>query len=110
MSNGKSRKGDIGREMYIIQQGDLEVVADDEVTRFCVLGSGKYFGQDWFKFPKRKIDPYYYGQGWTKNVPSQEVRIWSDCHDSQRHLATANVKVDHSEKILLELVHTPEYV
>ena len=50
MSNGKSRKGDIGREMYIIQQGDLEVVADDEVTRFCVLGSGKYFGQDWFKF------------------------------------------------------------
>ena len=31
--------------MYIIQQGDLEVVADDEVTRFCVLGSGKYFGR-----------------------------------------------------------------
>ena len=46
MSDVKSRQGDIGREMYIIQQGDLEVVADDEVTRFCVLGSGKYFGQD----------------------------------------------------------------
>ena len=31
--------------MYIIQQGDLEVVADDEITRFCILGSGKYFGE-----------------------------------------------------------------
>ena len=39
------RKGDIGKEMYIIQQGDLEVVADDGVTRYCVLGSGKYFGE-----------------------------------------------------------------
>ena len=39
------RKGDIGKEMYIIQQGDLEVVADDGVTRYCILGSGKYFGE-----------------------------------------------------------------
>lgn len=31
--------------MYIIQQGDLEVVADDGITRFCILGSGKYFGE-----------------------------------------------------------------
>ncbi len=60
------RKGDIGKEMYIILQvyipssifffliislayfyikGDLEVVADDGKTRFCVLSSGKYFGE-----------------------------------------------------------------
>jgi CRP-like cAMP-binding protein len=31
--------------MYIIQQGDLEVVADDGVTRYCILGTGKYFGE-----------------------------------------------------------------
>ena len=31
--------------MYIILQGDLEVVADDGKTRFCVLSSGKYFGE-----------------------------------------------------------------
>ena len=66
MSNGKSRKGDIGREMYIIQQGDLEVVADDEVTRFCVLGSGKYFGQDWFKFSEN-LNPTLQKSGSTKN-------------------------------------------
>ena len=39
------KKGDIGREMYIIKDGQLAVVADDGVKQFCVLGSGSYFGE-----------------------------------------------------------------
>uniref|UniRef100_UPI003590296C cyclic nucleotide-gated channel cone photoreceptor subunit alpha-like n=1 Tax=Myxine glutinosa TaxID=7769 RepID=UPI003590296C len=39
------RKGDIGREMYIIKEGRLAVVADDGVTQFVVLGDGNYFGE-----------------------------------------------------------------
>ncbi|TKS68209.1 Cyclic nucleotide-gated channel rod photoreceptor subunit alpha CNG channel 3 [Collichthys lucidus] len=39
------KKGDIGREMYIIKDGKLAVVADDGVTQFCVLSSGSYFGE-----------------------------------------------------------------
>lgn len=39
------RKGDIGREMYIIKEGKLAVVADDGVTVFVVLGDGSYFGE-----------------------------------------------------------------
>ncbi|KAM6178259.1 cyclic nucleotide-gated channel alpha-3 [Rhynchocyon petersi] len=39
------KKGDIGREMYIINEGKLAVVADDGVTQFVVLGDGSYFGE-----------------------------------------------------------------
>ncbi|XP_062866933.1 cyclic nucleotide-gated channel cone photoreceptor subunit alpha [Trichomycterus rosablanca] len=39
------KKGDIGREMYIIKEGKLAVVADDGVTQFVVLGDGAYFGE-----------------------------------------------------------------
>uniref|UniRef100_A0AAY4C2U2 Cyclic nucleotide-binding domain-containing protein n=2 Tax=Denticeps clupeoides TaxID=299321 RepID=A0AAY4C2U2_9TELE len=39
------RKGDIGREMYIIKDGKLAVVADDGITQFVVLGEGSYFGE-----------------------------------------------------------------
>lgn len=39
------KKGDIGREMYIIQDGKLAVVADDGITQFVVLGEGAYFGE-----------------------------------------------------------------
>uniref|UniRef100_A0A671S7Q3 Cyclic nucleotide-gated channel rod photoreceptor subunit alpha-like n=1 Tax=Sinocyclocheilus anshuiensis TaxID=1608454 RepID=A0A671S7Q3_9TELE len=39
------RKGDIGREMYIIKDGKLAVVADDGVTQFVVLSDGSYFGE-----------------------------------------------------------------
>ncbi|XP_031820016.1 cyclic nucleotide-gated cation channel alpha-3 [Sarcophilus harrisii] len=39
------KKGDIGREMYIIKEGKLAVVADDGVTQFVVLGDGSYFGE-----------------------------------------------------------------
>ncbi|KAI9531649.1 cGMP-gated cation channel alpha-1 [Dissostichus eleginoides] len=39
------KKGDIGREMYIIKEGKLAVVADDGVKQFVVLGSGSYFGE-----------------------------------------------------------------
>ncbi|KAM9454728.1 cyclic nucleotide-gated channel cone photoreceptor subunit alpha [Clarias gariepinus] len=39
------KKGDIGREMYIIKEGNLAVVADDGITQFVVLSDGAYFGE-----------------------------------------------------------------
>lgn len=39
------KKGDIGREMYIIKEGNLAVVADDGITQFVVLTDGAYFGE-----------------------------------------------------------------
>ncbi|KAM9486860.1 cyclic nucleotide-gated channel alpha-4 [Clarias gariepinus] len=39
------RKGDVGREMYIIKEGKLAVVADDGVTQYAVLGDGNFFGE-----------------------------------------------------------------
>lgn len=39
------RKGDIGREMYIIKEGELEVVSPDLKTRYCVLKAGSYLGE-----------------------------------------------------------------
>ncbi|PNI18468.1 CNGA3 isoform 4 [Pan troglodytes] len=39
------KKGDIGKEMYIINEGKLAVVADDGVTQFVVLSDGSYFGE-----------------------------------------------------------------
>ncbi|XP_035681348.1 cyclic nucleotide-gated cation channel alpha-3-like isoform X1 [Branchiostoma floridae] len=39
------RKGDIGKEMYIVKQGKLAVVADDGITTFVTLSDGSYFGE-----------------------------------------------------------------
>uniref|UniRef100_A0A672LYK3 Cyclic nucleotide gated channel subunit alpha 2a n=1 Tax=Sinocyclocheilus grahami TaxID=75366 RepID=A0A672LYK3_SINGR len=39
------RKEDIGKEMYIIKEGRLAVVADDGVTQFAHLTAGSCFGE-----------------------------------------------------------------
>ncbi|XP_038631580.1 cyclic nucleotide-gated olfactory channel-like [Scyliorhinus canicula] len=39
------RKGDIGKEMYIIKEGRLAVVADDGVTQYVILSAGSCFGE-----------------------------------------------------------------
>uniref|UniRef100_A0A669Q8H6 Cyclic nucleotide gated channel subunit alpha 4 n=1 Tax=Phasianus colchicus TaxID=9054 RepID=A0A669Q8H6_PHACC len=39
------RRGDVGREMYFIREGKLEVLGADGVTQLAVLGEGLYFGE-----------------------------------------------------------------
>lgn len=39
------RKGDIGREMYVVKRGSLEVVSDDGNKVFVTLGVGTVFGE-----------------------------------------------------------------
>ena len=39
------RKGDVGKEMYIIKRGRLDVVAEDGVKVFVSLGDGVVFGE-----------------------------------------------------------------
>jgi len=39
------RKGDVGREMYIVKRGKVSVVGDDGKTVFVTLGGGCVFGE-----------------------------------------------------------------
>ena len=37
--------GDMGREMYCVRRGLVEVIGDDDVTVVSTLGPGAYFGE-----------------------------------------------------------------
>ena len=37
--------GDMGREMYCLRRGLVEVIGDDEITVVATLGPGAYFGE-----------------------------------------------------------------
>ncbi|XP_074660482.1 cyclic nucleotide-gated channel alpha-3-like [Tubulanus polymorphus] len=39
------RKGDVGREMYIVKRGKLSVISDDEQTIYANLTEGSVFGE-----------------------------------------------------------------
>ena len=39
------RKGDVGREMYIIKRGKIDVVNEDGTIVFVTLGEGVVFGE-----------------------------------------------------------------
>ncbi|XP_061862739.1 cyclic nucleotide-gated olfactory channel [Colius striatus] len=39
------RKGDVGKEMYIVKEGKLAVVADDGMTQYALLTAGGCFGE-----------------------------------------------------------------
>lgn len=38
-------QGDMGREMYLVRRGLVDVIGDDSVTVVAVLGPGGYFGE-----------------------------------------------------------------
>lgn len=37
--------GDMGREMYCVRRGLVEVIGDDDCTVVATLGPGAYFGE-----------------------------------------------------------------
>eukprot|EP00002_Diphylleia_rotans_P006206 TRINITY_DN1553_c1_g2_i1.p1 TRINITY_DN1553_c1_g2~~TRINITY_DN1553_c1_g2_i1.p1 ORF type:complete len:1054 (+),score=191.69 TRINITY_DN1553_c1_g2_i1:69-3230(+) len=49
------RHGEIGREMYFLSRGEVEVVSGDGKTVFAVLKEGSYFGEIALLFAARRI-------------------------------------------------------
>ena len=43
--------GDMGREMYSVRRGLVEVIGDDDITVVATLGPGAYFGEVKNDFP-----------------------------------------------------------
>ena len=42
----------MGREMYCVRRGLVEVIGDDDITVVATLGPGAYFGEVWKSFVK----------------------------------------------------------
>lgn len=54
--------GDVGKDMYIIEQGKVEVTSADRSTVFVTLGAGNYVGESCLlDFAKRIASVYAVG-------------------------------------------------
>ena len=85
------RKGDVGKEMYIIKRGRLDVVAEDGVKVFVSLGDGVVFGElSIMNIPGSKM-----GNRRSANIRNQAVYPPYFCQKNQ------NIKRSFLERLLI---------
>ena len=52
----------MGREMYCVRRGLVEVIGDDDVTVVATLGPGAYFGEVWILLYVILTSPHFKGE------------------------------------------------